>query len=58
MKEHLSAALAAFLFALIGVVAEQDYADAVAEESAYCARVADGTHTDYLRLREVCSDRH
>lgn len=58
MREHLSSALAAFLFALIGVVADQDYTDAVAEESAYCARVADGTHTDYLRLQEVCSDRN
>lgn len=51
-----SAALAALVFILLGVAGEQDYQDALASEAAYCARVADKAHTDYLELGEVCDD--
>lgn len=57
MNVATSAVLAALFFALIGFVGEQDYQDALASEAAYCSRLADGDHADYLRISEVCSDR-
>ena len=51
-----SAALAALVFVLLGIAGEQDYQDALASQDAYCARVADKAHTDYLDLGDVCDD--
>ena len=57
MNVATSAALAVLFFALIGFVGEQDYQDALASEAAYCSRLADGAHTDYLKIEGVCNDR-
>jgi hypothetical protein len=56
MNTATSVALAALIFVLLGFAGEQDYLDAKASEAAYCARVADKAHTDYLELGEVCDD--
>ena len=57
MNVATSAALAALFFVLLGLAGEQDYQDALASESAYCSRLADGAHTDYLKIEGVCNDR-
>lgn len=57
MNVATSAVLAALFFVLLGFVGEQDYQDALASESAYCSRLADGLHADYLGIRELCNDR-
>lgn len=41
----------------LGFAGEADFADAKASEAAYCERVIDGTHSDYLQLGGVCHDR-
>ena len=49
----------ALLFAALWATAsDADYQDALASEAAYCARLSDGAHTDYLNIGEVCNDRH
>lgn len=48
----------ALFMALWGIASEADYQDALASEADYCARLADGAHSDYLELREVCDDRY
>ena len=41
----------------LGTVSEADFADAKGSEAAYCERVIEGTHTDYLQLGGVCHER-
>jgi len=57
MKIFTGIGLTALALTALGTVSEADFADAKASEAAYCARVIEGTHTDYLQLGGVCHDR-
>ena len=58
MKTLIGLGLTALTFALLGFTGTSDFEVAMVEEAAYCARVADGSHSDYLQISEVCHDRH
>lgn len=58
MNRLIAIGLAALTFALLGVAGNADYEDAKASEAAYCERVADGSHSDYLNISEVCNGRN
>ena len=57
MKTLSALALTTLAIAGLGTAGSADFADAKASEAAYCERVMDGTHTDYLQLGGVCRDR-
>lgn len=57
MKIVTGIGLTALALTAISSVSEGDYAEAKASEAAYCERVIEGTHTDYLQLGGVCHDR-
>lgn len=58
MKTLIALTMTALAIAGLGTAGTADFEDAMASEAAYCARVSDGTHTDYLQLGGVCHDRH
>ena len=58
MNRLIAIGLAALTFALLGTTGSADFEDAMASEEAYCERVSDGAHTDYLQLGGVCNERH
>lgn len=58
MKTLSALALTTLAIAGLGTAGSADFADAKASEAAYCERVMDGTHTDYLQLGGVCRDRY
>lgn len=57
MKTLSALALTTLAIAGLGTAGSADFADAKASEAAYCERVIEGTHTDYLQLGGVCHDR-
>ena len=46
--------LALLAVAMGAFVSESDYQAAKASEKAYCERLADGAHSDYLQIRSAC----
>ena len=46
--------LALLAVAMWAFVSESDYQAAKASEKAYCERLADGAHSDYLQIRSAC----
>lgn len=58
MKILMALSMTALAIAGLGTAGTSDFEAAMAEEAAYCARVADGSHSDYLNISEVCNDRH
>ncbi len=57
MKILTGIGLTALALTALGTVSEADFADAKASEAAYCERVIEGAHSDYLQLGGVCDDR-
>ncbi len=57
MKTLSALALTTLAIAGLGTAGTADFEDAKASEAAYCERVIEGTHTDYLQLGGVCYDR-
>ena len=49
--------LTALVLTALVTVSDADFEDAKASEEAYCERVIEGTHTDYLQLGGVCHER-
>lgn len=50
--------LTALSLLLWAVASEGDFQDALISEADYCARLAQGEHSDYLNISEVCNDRY
>ena len=58
MRPLITASLMALTVAMLGMTGNADFADAMDSEAAYCARLADGSHSDYLNISEVCDERY
>jgi hypothetical protein len=56
MKTVAALAVTTLAIAGLGTAGSADFEDAKASEAAYCERVIEGTHTDYLQLGGVCHD--
>lgn len=57
-KALLRVALPIAALMALNVVGDSDFEAALASEAAYCNRLADGAHSDYLSIQEVCRERH
>jgi len=57
-KALLRFALPAALLLAFAVAGDSDFEDAIASEVAYCDRLADNEHADYLNIQEVCDARY